>query len=463
MMRLTLLITVLLSFTGLAAGWIAFSGGASEEESPQKTDAGTNSPGGEPVEVVHRFALLPADRELDRETPAVAVDSQGRILWAWASKTGASEHTLWLARSADGGLHFDKPMPFRKVPTQSYSSMSKGKSITRSTSVVPRLAASKDVIYLSWTEASAAASRVQLYVARTTDGGRGFSAPVAVHGAEVGRPGFTALSVASDDCLACAWLDHHGKGQQPFCSVSKPGGKLFHPEQLVYANPKGRGVCPCCDTDIIRAPEGVTIVAFRNNDNDNRDICVVRRRSDAPDFESPVTVNQDHWRFEGCPHDGPSLALQGNRLHLVWMDAHTGKRRVYYANSELDKFQFKPCLVNPQTSGEQGHPKIISAGGTLHVVWDASLSDKSAGSGQPGEGHHHHARPAEGSRVVMYTCSTDGGEQFGPARAIAQRSAAFQVNPSLAVGPSGWIYVVWNEFTAEGKSVVFARLRPTAG
>ena len=57
------------------------------------------------------FLLLPADVTADRETPALAVDSEGRVLMAWASQTGELVRTLYLARSTDGGAHFDAPVP----------------------------------------------------------------------------------------------------------------------------------------------------------------------------------------------------------------------------------------------------------------------------------------------------------------------------------------------------------------
>ncbi len=45
------------------------------------------------------FPLRPADVAEDRETPAVAVDADGRVLVAWATVSGENERTIHLVRS----------------------------------------------------------------------------------------------------------------------------------------------------------------------------------------------------------------------------------------------------------------------------------------------------------------------------------------------------------------------------
>ncbi len=446
MPRLLLPVLAAAAVGGFAVGWVVLSSprdGPSCHPAPPSATAAT-----------HRFPLTAADVRLDREVPAVAADARGRVLLAWASQTGAGERTLWLARSADGGATFEKPAPFRKVSVYRYTTKMRGKETTRTTSVAPRLSAAGETVYLGWTEAVGGGPRVDFLVARTADGGATFSEPVRVHGGDAGRPGFTALRAAPDGGVASAWLDSRKRGQQPYCGVALSDDGKFLPEQLVYPGPAGRGICPCCDVDVLRTPAGETLVAFRNNDNDYRDICVARARAASGPFEAPVPVSAEHWRFEGCPHDGPSLALGGGRLHVLWMDAHAGKRRVYHASADPTDLRFMAAAeVAPDAPGEQGHPRLAAAAGVLHAAWDGSQGDAPEG----GKGHEHHARPAGARRAILYARAADGAG-FGPARALDPRPGAFQVNPALAVGPAGDVCVAWSEITEEGKCVAFARM-----
>ena len=99
---------------------------------------------------------------------------------------------------------------------------------------------------------------------------------------------------------------------------------------------------------------------------------------------------------------------------------------------------------------------MTAAGDVLHAVWDAS--DQVEPAPPPGgHGEHHHSAPALGGRTVQYARSV-GGADFGPAAALDPRPGAFQVNPSVAAGPAGAVYVVWNEITETGKSVAFVRV-----
>jgi hypothetical protein len=457
MTRLIAVVLAAASAGGFALGWLTFS---------KPSDAPTSAAAPAAVKsrpiVTHRFPLSAADAALDRETPAVAADARGRVLVAWASQSGDDERTLWLARSGDGGATFAKPAPYRTVKTYRYTSKMGGKEVVRSTSVVPRLASDGERMHLAWTEAEEGGPMVRFYVARTSDGGQTFSEPASASSDGAERPAFTAMSVGADGTVACAWLDHRNHVQQPFCSVWAPGGEPSWTERLAYPGPETGGVCPCCDTDVLRAADGGTFVAFRNNDHDYRDVCIARaKEGPAADFGPAVAVNRERWLFEGCPHDGPSLALSDDQLHVVWMDAHAGKRRIYYANSDIEELDFSGRELQPHAAGEQGHPKIVDATGALFVVWDASFADSPADETPRHEGHAHGQLVGAG-RAVAFAWSEDRGASFSAGQAVAPREGAFQMNPSAAAGPAGVAYVVWNEIDEAGKSVGFARIAAKA-
>jgi hypothetical protein len=465
MNRTMILIVALTGALGLTLGWLA-PGSRTLPAAPHSHEV-RKPPMAEAVAPARpsgpgrlEFPLRPEDIANDRETPAVAVDAEGRAVVAWAAQSGDNDRTIYLARSADGGKTFDPPSPFHKVPIYRFTSQGKGKgkAMAYSTHVLPRLVAAADGLYLGWVEAVNGGPEVIEYVARSADGGQTFSVPVPVHGQRASRPGFTALSVAPDGTLLAAWLDGRDGGQQPFHAARPVGSEGFEPERKVFAGPEGKGICPCCDLAAVRLPDGSDLVAFRNIDAGHRDIWFARAPRGGL-FGSPSPLCLDQWSFEGCPHDGPSLVLDRDRLYAAWMSGHTGRNRVYVAGSPASDLAFQAHELNPNAPGAQGHPRLATARPDQVVaVWDESLDDSgpsTAAETTHGAAHGHSPALTGSGRAVMLAVGNDRG--FGPASPVAPRPGAFQLNPSLAVGADGAVLVVWNEIDADGKRVVFVR------
>lgn len=461
MTRSMALTAVLMGLGGFAIGWIAI--GARTGADSEREHTVWKPPAAAVPDERREFPLLPADVHADRETPAVAVDGEGRVVLAWASQTAENERTLMLARSGDGGKTFEAPLPWRKVPIYHYTAPAKGDRppMAFSTHVLPRLVSGREGIDLGWVEAIDGGPKVLFYTARTRDGGKSFSEPVPVHGGEAVKPGFTTLWADPEGNLVAAWLDGRNKAPLPFAAVRPAGAASFEPERLVYPGPAaGKGVCPCCDMAALRTGDGRQVVAFRNNDSGHRDIWIARSLAGGASFEPPAPVSPDAWSFDGCPHDAPALSLSGDRLHVLWMDAHTGKNRVYAASTSLASWSFTPKPLTKDAAGAQGHPKLLAAGGRLIAVWDEALDEAEVGKAAE-HGHGHGPSLTGSGRAVMVAVSTDDGAHFGQGRAVAPRPGAFQLNPALAVAADGTVLVAWNELDVAGKRVVFARL-PTA-
>ena len=447
--------TRLLAFAGIAgfaAGWLMFGTRPPEETASPVSVAPSlaNPPGLGPART--EFTLRPADVTADRETPAVAVDSKGRVLLAWASQAGDLERVLTLARSSDGGKTFARPVEWRKVPIYRYASKSKGKEVTYSTHVLPRLVASGASIHLGWVEAIDGGPKVVFYVATSTDGGQTFSDPIPAHGPGAGKPGFTAMGIGLDGSVVCGWLDGRGGGPRPYSSARGAESDGFEPERLAFASPDANGVCPCCDVAVGQGLDGARFVAFRNSESGNRDVFVA-----GPD--GAVAVGPDHWKLDGCPHDGPSLAVAAGRLDVLWMDGHTGKNRVYHASSPTDGLSFRTREVAPGSTGAQGHPKLSRLGDRLVAVWDESIGELPAL--KPEVGHGHGPAMMGGGRAIRLAIST--GEGFGTPRAVSPRPGSFQLQPAIALGADGHALVAWVELGEDGKKVVFARVEVASG
>jgi len=204
-----------------------------------------------------------------------------------------------------------------------------------------------------------------LRLARSTDGGRTFEPAVTVNDDAGGLPSshtFHDIAVAPDGTVYVSWIDsrerdrvraalgiadeggHGGHGghaaadgdapEMPSSDVrvarSTDGGRTFEPGIVV-----ARDVCPCCRTSLAVTPDGAVLVAWRRVfDGDVRDIVVARSTDGGRTFSLPARVHDDGWVIPGCPHAGPSLALDGEgRVHAAWYTGSQDRQGVYVAAS----------------------------------------------------------------------------------------------------------------------------------
>src|SRR5690606_33431706 len=103
-----------------------------------------------------------------------------------------------------------------------------------------------------------------------------------------------------------------------------------------------RDVCPCCRTSLAVAPDGTVYVAWRGIDRsdasgEQRDIMFASSRDGGFTFTQPLRVHKDAWQFNGCPHAGPSLAVDSDGdLHAAWFTGGGDRPGLYYASTGED-------------------------------------------------------------------------------------------------------------------------------
>lgn len=418
----------------------------------------------EAAPTMSEFTLTDADRKDQLETPTLAVDSLGRVFAAWASQTGEQERTLFLASSLTSGKSFDPPKPVQKSEIYSYQIESKGRTITRSIRMVPHLVAAGDNLALGWLASANENSTVMLMLAESTDGGLSFGTPICVHQSDKARPTYTSLSANALGRVTASWLDHRTDVQLPYFAVRSAPGAAFGEEQPIPAGEAEKGICPCCPTASVVAADGTVYVAYRNLVAGHRDMFVAKWTENG--LETPVPVVEPTWQFDGCPHDGPSLAIVGETLHIVWMDGHTGTPRVYHGQAATSDLKFTTRPIHAAGPGTQGNAKLAATADGLVAVWEESLEDLPAEEKQGDEptakANHAHG-PTGSGRAIMFAYAPAGGE-FGPASAALKRPGRFQTRPAVIGSSEGKFVTAFNELDEQGKRVVIVRqpLQPPA-
>jgi hypothetical protein len=324
------------------------------------------------------------------EYPSVA--SQGAwVAIAWAASSESAGTDVYAAVSRDGGASFGSPVRVNAVEKQASVN---GEQPPRIAFVAGKSGPS---IVVVWT--AKAGSGTALLSARSSDGGRSFGAAQPVPGSDAaGNRGWESIAVDSATGRVYAvWLDHRDTAAQaggahaahqhgaaaPSGASSGEGVERAQRSQLFVgalgaelpARGIARGVCYCCKTAAITAPDGALYLAWRHVYAGNqRDIAFSTSRDRGRSFSDPVRVSEDRWQLEGCPENGPSLAVgtQG-RVFVLWptlVKERGGETLRLFLSSTADGRRFAARAPLP-TAGAAYHPQLVAAAdGTLVAAWD---------------------------------------------------------------------------------------------
>jgi hypothetical protein len=196
----------------------------------------------------------------------------------------------------------------------------------------------------------------------------------------------------ADDNVHVVWLDHRRMASDAKAESTHRHGALAEPGQEAVdmsqfsdlyaatldspASPAAltAGVCYCCKTAIAPAADGAMHIAWRHVYPGNlRDIAFTTLLG--PGIARALSrVSEDQWMLEGCPDDGPAMAVdRDGRIHIVWptvvTDQAAGQKVLFYAASD-DGRTFTARTRLP-VEGQANHPQIaIARDGTLMLTWD---------------------------------------------------------------------------------------------
>lgn len=242
-----------------------------------------------------------------------------------------------------------------------------------------------------------------LLQARSTDGGTAFTPASAVPGTDgPGNRGWHAVTIPPDGNPRVAWLDHRGHAVAAPSDAASPVAATHHQhgatdaairdgvemaqQSTIYvggiegAEPPHAltaGVCYCCKTALASGGAAIYAAWRQVYPGNIRDIAFAASRDGGRSFSSPVRISDDRWVLNGCPENGPSMAVDGNgRIHVVWPTLVNGDGirgepalSLFYASSD-DGQTFTPRQPLP-TEGLPRHPQLsLSPDGRVVISWD---------------------------------------------------------------------------------------------
>jgi len=388
-------------------------------------------------------------------TPSIAAD--GRVVsiaWGGTSSSGAAD--VFAAVSTDGGRSFAPPV---RVNDEEGTARVSGE-------MAPRVAVraregQPAVVHVLWT---AQGDDTTIRLARSEDGGRTYGPSQGLQAAgAAGDRGWAGLAADRDGRVRAVWLDHRGMA----AGATATGVRLtadtahHHGHDTAGSNPPSdegveialksviyysdgmveralaQGVCYCCKTAVVTGGDGQVFIAWRHVYPGNmRDIAVASSRNDGVTFSAPVRVSQDQWQIDGCPDDGPAMALgMDATVHLVWptvVSQPEPHKAMFYATSR-DGLRFTPRVRVSPVGHNIAHPQIaVGVDGQVVVVWDQIV---------------------QGKRRVFLSRLRDGA--FAEGETLSEDASA---SYPVAAFSDGALVVVWTEGTPEASRIAIRRI-----
>jgi hypothetical protein len=325
-------------------------------------------------------------RANDNVSLAAAADLVAAV---WASPLAEGGSDIYTAVSGNGGVAFSPPV---RVNAQPGDARTNGEQPPR-VAIVER--GGRRAIVVVWTAPGKDGTRI--LSAESSDGGRTFGTATTVAEAS-GNRGWHSLTIDPRGRVWVMWLDHRNTATTSARAPKAPHDHQHQApadaaaavaraqlSQLMIASPgtSGRaaslaaGVCYCCKTALTSDGAGALYAAWRHvYPGNHRDIAFTLSRDGGKTFAPPVRVSDDHWEINGCPENGPAIAVDRRGwVHVVWAtlvgDAGSQRLTLFRALSRDGKTFSKRQRI--PTSGDAYHPQVaVDATGSLLVAWDES-------------------------------------------------------------------------------------------
>jgi hypothetical protein len=339
---------------------------------------------------------------------------------------------LWLARVAERRLWVSRSDDGGRHFSAPVAVSSEPEEIAANAENRPKIAVARDgTVLLSWSQSLPQKFTGNVRFSRSTDGGRSFSAPRTLNDdGRVTSHSFDALAIDGSGRVAVAWLDGRDR------DAERQRGGAFAGSSVYFAQSSDNGA------------------RFEANRRLAAHTCECCRTALAWTAEGPVAlwrnlygkntrdfalanldtgaqrrVTDDEWRIDACPHHGGGLAVDGRgALHMVWFTQGKTRQGLFHRRIEGDRASPPMALGSADT--QPGHAAVAAAGDTVLITWREFADD---------------------AYVVQAIRSTDAGATWSAPQRLAQTRGAADYPLPLTGG--GRSMVVWNT-AAEGLRVL---------
>ena len=314
--------------------------------------------------------------------PTAATGKDGTLYVVWTGSVEDRTDVL-LAHSEDSGRSFTDARVVNDVA---------GVAATGSSQVRPIVATGPQgeviVVWADKRRKLGMRGGVDIYSAISTDDGMTFGPSVRVDGGTgMASQPFLDAEVDQNGVIYVVWLGSQRTSDSDrwhldvYFAKSTDGGKTFQANVNITAA-QGHGVCECCRPDIWVGEGGEIYISYRNSKENIRDIYLSRSDDGGQSFLPPERVGYNNWELRGCPSDGPTIVGTKGGPLVVWMDGKSGTGKIYRSRWNAERRSFdKEAELFPSGDGtNRRHPTLVQSAGAedsterdLYLAWEESL------------------------------------------------------------------------------------------
>jgi len=236
-------------------------------------------------------------------------------------------------------------------------------------------------IYLSWATPREKKYTSDVRFSYSSDYGKTFTQPITVNNDNLlAGHSFNEMLVSDNGDVSIVWLDGRLSHQLRAQGKKSKGSALY----LAKANFKNRNgnriftnqqlandTCVCCRIAMDYNQQGELAIFWRHIYGDNiREFALLTLEQDEVKPKQPYQVSHDHWKINGCPHQGGAISIdEENRYHMVWFNQGNVGKGIFYASSDdQGKTMTKPISIG-DLSAQASHPHLNKNNDNIDIIW----------------------------------------------------------------------------------------------
>ncbi len=353
----------------------------------------------------------------DRATPTGAIPSS----YLWDSDADLASDTFYNTRVVSGTGRVTLAQIPVWSPNVRVDDAPSGKQWSPSLAVGP-----DGTLYAAWHDDRN--GNYDIYAAHSRDGGATWSVSVRVNDAPSGSQLLPSLAVGPDGTLYAAWKDTRNRHTDVYFARSTDGGVTWSANvRIDDALSEVPSLVEGGKPSLAVGPDGTLYAAWHDDRNGNLDQDIYFARSTDGGVTWSASIRVDDAPSGDQLYSSLAVGPDGT-LYVVWHDFRNNTFDIYSARSSDGGATWSVNVrVDDALSGDQRFPSLaVGPDGTLYAAWADERNDNFDLS-------------------IYFARSTNGGATWSTNVRVDDAPSGDQWYPSLAVGPDGTLYAVWQD------------------
>jgi len=161
--------------------------------------------------------------------------------------------------------------------------------------------------------------------------------------------GFVSIIPSNKKGFFITWLDGRNTLEKSLDGHHKPMtirfAEITNKGDIIKESELDASVCDCCQTSIANTNNGPIVVYRDRSEKEVRDIYSVRNINGV--WEDPNLLHNDGWTINGCPVNGPKVAVNSTNLAIAWFTVSNNNPLVNVSFSKTNGDSFStPLKIN---------------------------------------------------------------------------------------------------------------------